>query len=335
MPVLDDDGTIVSDSNAILVYVARKLGRTDWLPEDAKGEAAVQRWLSVAAGELAYGPAAARLVTVFGAKFNPEEVIGRAHTLLGRLEAHLAGRDWLVGERPTIADVALYSYLARSPEGNVDLSGYANVNAYLRRIEALRASFPLSRRRPASRPPRDHACPGAPMCAPDRTGRESIMSDGLAITKSSPWHPGEKAIQRQVGVAERMEEVGRRVVRTFMPDQHRAFFAQIPFIVAAASTVGATPGRRWSPAVPGSSPRRRRQPSTSRCGRIRATRQVRACATATPSGSSGSSFHPPTQPRERHHPRRGDGVLNFAVDQSFGNCRSTFNCASRLRPRPA
>lgn len=143
VPVLDDAGTVVSDSNAILVYVARKLGRTDWLPSDSQGEAAIQRWLSVAAGELAYGPAAARLVTVFGAKFNPEEVIGRAHTLLGRLEAHLTGRDWLVGERPTIADVALYSYLARAPEGNVDLSGYPTVNAYLRRIEALPGFVPF------------------------------------------------------------------------------------------------------------------------------------------------------------------------------------------------
>jgi glutathione S-transferase len=144
VPVLDDHGTVVSDSNAILIYVARKLGRNDWLPEDAAGEAAVQRWLSIAAGELAYGPAAARLVTVFGAKFNPEEVIGRAHTLLGRLEAHLTGRDWLVGERRTIADVALYSYLARAPEGNVDLSGYAKVNAYLRRIEALPGFVPFA-----------------------------------------------------------------------------------------------------------------------------------------------------------------------------------------------
>jgi glutathione S-transferase len=143
VPVLDDDGTVVSDSNAILVYVARKLGRTDWLPDDAEGEAAVQRWLSVAAGELAYGPAAARLVTVFGATFSPEEVIGRAHTLLGRLEAHLTGREWLVGERPTIADVALYSYLARAPEGNVDLSGYPTGNAYLRRIEALPGFVPF------------------------------------------------------------------------------------------------------------------------------------------------------------------------------------------------
>ena len=145
VPVLDDAGTVVPDANAILVYVARKLGRTDWLPEDAVGAAAVQRWLSVAAGELAYGPAAARLVTVFGADFRPAEVIGRAHTLLARLEAHLAGRDWLVGAGPTIADVALYSYLSGAPEGNVDLSGYPDVNAFLRRIEALPGFVPFAR----------------------------------------------------------------------------------------------------------------------------------------------------------------------------------------------
>ncbi len=143
MPVLDDDGTVVSDSNAILVYVARKLGRTDWLPEMPRVRPPCSVWLSVAAGELAYGPAAARLVTVFGANFRPEEVIGRAHTLLGRLEAHLTGREWLVGERPTVADVALYSYLARAPEGNVDTQSYVNVNAFLRRIEALPGFVPF------------------------------------------------------------------------------------------------------------------------------------------------------------------------------------------------
>ncbi|MCP1972731.1 glutathione S-transferase family protein [Bradyrhizobium elkanii] len=137
VPVLDDDGTIISDSNAILVYLATKLDRTDWLPQDAKGAAAVQRWLSVAAGDLAFGPAAARLITVFGAKHNPDDVIARAHVLLKRLEAHLAGRDWLVGAAPTIADVALYSYLSSAPEGNVDLSAYARVTAWLRRIETL------------------------------------------------------------------------------------------------------------------------------------------------------------------------------------------------------
>ncbi|WP_454019931.1 glutathione S-transferase family protein [Azospirillum sp. Marseille-Q6669] len=144
VPVLEDDDVVVSDSNAILVYLAKKAGRSDWLPEDARTAAAVQRWLSVAAGEVAYGPAAARLVTVFGAGFNPDEVIGRAHTLLKRLDSHLSGRDWLVGVQPTIADVAIYSYVARAPEGNVDLSGYPAVNAFLRRVEALPGFVPFA-----------------------------------------------------------------------------------------------------------------------------------------------------------------------------------------------
>lgn len=137
VPVLDDDGTIVADSNAIMVYAARKFGRTDWLPEDPAGAARVQRWLSVAAGLIAFGPAAARLVTIFNAGFNPEEVIARAHSVLTLIEAELDGRDWIAADHPTIADVALYSYIARAPEGNVDLAPYANVNAWLRRIEAL------------------------------------------------------------------------------------------------------------------------------------------------------------------------------------------------------
>ncbi|MDD1509870.1 glutathione S-transferase family protein [Pseudomonas sp. CNPSo 3701] len=137
VPVLEDDGVVVADSNAILVYLAKKTGRTDWLPEDPAGAAAVQRWLSVAAGELAYGPCAARLITVFGADFNAKEVIARAHVLLARLERHLSGRQWLAADHPTIADVALYSYLARAPEGNVDLSAYEQVRAFLARIEAL------------------------------------------------------------------------------------------------------------------------------------------------------------------------------------------------------
>ena len=137
VPLLDDDGVIVPDSNAIMIYAAKKFGRTDWLPEDPAAAAAIQRWLSVAAGQIAFGPAAARLVTIFNAGFNPEEVIGRAHAVLKLIEAELVGRQWIAADHPTIADVALYSYIARAPEGNVDLSAYANVKAWLGRIEAL------------------------------------------------------------------------------------------------------------------------------------------------------------------------------------------------------
>lgn len=137
VPVLVDGDIAIADSNAILVYLARKSGKTDWLPSTPVLEAAVQRWLSVAAGEIAFGPAAARLITVFGVKYNAEERIGRAHSILKLIDEELAGREFIVQSTPTIADVALYSYTARAPEGNVDLSFYPNVNAWLRRVEAL------------------------------------------------------------------------------------------------------------------------------------------------------------------------------------------------------
>jgi len=137
VPVLDDDGAVIADSSAILVYLARKYGRTDWLPEQALAAARIQKWLSVAAGEIAYGPCAARLVTVFGADFRTDEVIARAHRILALIEAELAGRTFLLGDNPVIADVALYSYIANAPEGNVDISAYPSVRAWLARIEAL------------------------------------------------------------------------------------------------------------------------------------------------------------------------------------------------------
>jgi glutathione S-transferase len=137
VPVLEDQGVYIADSNAIMVYAAKKFGRTEWLPEDALGAARVQRWLSVAAGHIAFGPGAARLITIFKAGFNPEEVINRSHAILKLIEAELEGREWIAADRATIADIALYSYIKTAPEGNVDLSDYGNVNQWLARIEAL------------------------------------------------------------------------------------------------------------------------------------------------------------------------------------------------------
>ncbi|MNH07704.1 Disulfide-bond oxidoreductase YfcG [compost metagenome] len=145
VPVIDDSGTVIADSNAILVYLAKKYDNGQWLPEEPVAAARVQRWLSVAAGPLAFGPAAARLVTVFGASFNTDEVIGRAHTLLKVMDAELAKTPFLVGSAPTIADVANYSYTAHAPEGNVSLEPYGNVRAWLARIEALPGFVPMPR----------------------------------------------------------------------------------------------------------------------------------------------------------------------------------------------
>ena len=137
VPVLEDDGLVISESNAILVYLAKRYGAAHWLPDDPAGAAAVERWLSIAAGPLVSGPATARLITVFGAQHDAELAIARSHSLLRILEAELRDRDHLVGSSPTIADVALYTYVAHAPEGNVDLGPYPSVRAWLERIEKL------------------------------------------------------------------------------------------------------------------------------------------------------------------------------------------------------
>jgi len=105
----------------------------------------VQRWLSVAAGQLAYGPCAARLITVFKAPLNADEVIGRARALFEVLDAELEGRTFLVGESPSIADVALYTYTAHAPEGGVSLQPYPHIQAWLARVEALPGFIPMPR----------------------------------------------------------------------------------------------------------------------------------------------------------------------------------------------
>jgi glutathione S-transferase len=71
-------------------------------------------------------------------------VIARSHAVLAQIDAELAGRSWIIGgAQPTIADIALYSYIANAPEGNVDLSGYPQVLAWLRRIEGLSGFVPF------------------------------------------------------------------------------------------------------------------------------------------------------------------------------------------------
>lgn len=144
VPVLDDEEITLADSNAILVYLATKYDPDrNWLPVDAVEASQVQRFLSIAAGPVAYGPATARLVTVFGAQLDHNKAIDTAHNLLKILEAHLQDRDWLATSHPTIADISNYAYIAHAPEGNVSLQEYPNVRAWLKRIENLPGFVPM------------------------------------------------------------------------------------------------------------------------------------------------------------------------------------------------
>jgi glutathione S-transferase len=137
VPVIDDNGVVLADSNAILVYLAIQYGKGQWLPAEPEAQGRVQRWLSVAAGPLHAGPANARLITVFGAALDAEAAISRSHALFKVVEQQLGQSHFLAGEQPTIADIAFYTYVAHAPEGNVSLAEYPQVRAWLASIEAL------------------------------------------------------------------------------------------------------------------------------------------------------------------------------------------------------
>ena len=146
VPVIDDGGVVVADSVAILVYLASRYDHArTWLPGDPVKAARVQRWLSVAQGPVFNGPCAARLVKVFAAPLDHERAVRIATGLFEMLDRELQGRGFLVGDGPTLADVALYSYIAHAPEGGVSLEPYPEIRAWLTRVEALPGFEPMPR----------------------------------------------------------------------------------------------------------------------------------------------------------------------------------------------
>lgn len=146
VPLLLDSGRFVADSNAILVYLATKYDPSGlWFPSKPEKATLVQQMLSLAAGPIASGPAAARLITLFGADYNPETTIGNAHSVLENFESILEDRQWLAGDHVTIADVANYAYIAHAPEGNVALTAYPNIVKWLDRVEALPKFVPMQK----------------------------------------------------------------------------------------------------------------------------------------------------------------------------------------------
>lgn len=139
VPVLQDGDLTLWDSQAILVYLARRYGPA-WLPEEA---AEIFSWLSVASNEIGNGPAGVRRIHRFGRQ--EDEAAGRAlcEKVFGVLDSHLSSRDWLVGSAPSIADLACYPYLALAPEGKFATDPYPAVGRWFKRIESLPGYIPL------------------------------------------------------------------------------------------------------------------------------------------------------------------------------------------------
>jgi ferredoxin-NADP reductase/predicted pyridoxine 5'-phosphate oxidase superfamily flavin-nucleotide-binding protein len=142
-----------------------------------------------------------------------------------------------------------------------------------------------------------------------------------ASLSPSPWHDGEVALQRSAGVAERMADVGRRVIRDYMPDQHREFFAQLPFVVLgsvdAQGDVWATlranaPGFMRSPEPKSLSVNLARDPGDP---------ADQGFDDGAAIGLLGIELH--TRRRNRMNgtiSRQGAAHFTIAVGQSYGNC---------------
>lgn len=142
----------------------------------------------------------------------------------------------------------------------------------------------------------------------------------MKFTKLPTWHEGETFIQEKIGVKERMASVGQRVVRDFMPDQHRDFYAQLPFIVlgsvdqagdAWATFVEGQPGFMSSPSPVVLDIAAHRDPSDP---------ASEGLAEGLPIGLLGIEMHTRRRNRMNGFVPTIDGGFRVDVDQSFGNC---------------
>jgi glutathione S-transferase len=137
VPTLDDDGTVVWDSMAVLVYLARKYGGEKWLPSSAEGMAEVMQWLALMENESLYGLAKARIICKFKYAGNLDEAKALGRKALDVMERRLASHAWLASDHPTIADVGCFPYVALAHEGEIALDDQRNVGAWVARVKAL------------------------------------------------------------------------------------------------------------------------------------------------------------------------------------------------------
>jgi glutathione S-transferase len=148
VPVIEDGDVTLADSNAILVYLASRYDESRrYYPREALPAAEVQRWLSVAAGELRYGPGNLRALALLKAPVDKAAAERASAQILPVIEARLAAHEWLVGEHVTIADLAIYTYSVLAPEGGLSLEPYPALRAWHARVEALPGFVPMTRAR--------------------------------------------------------------------------------------------------------------------------------------------------------------------------------------------
>ena len=142
IPVLEDEGDVIADSMAILIYLARRYA-PEWLPSTPLEFARVMEWLAIAADELQYGAANARRIHKLGVAGDLASAQRLSIKGLKLLESHLTSHLWLADAHPTIADIACYPYVELVPEGGIELAPYPAIQQWMARIQQLPGYQPM------------------------------------------------------------------------------------------------------------------------------------------------------------------------------------------------
>ncbi|KAF7781088.1 glutathione S-transferase [Pseudoalteromonas rubra] len=138
IPVLVDGDTVITDSHAILFYLARQYDPARaWYPTDLATQVEIQRWFALSASELCTGPVALRGIRVLGKPGNEAHAMQQTLRLFSLLSTQLEQSPWLAGETPTLADIALYSYTALIAKLEPSLRDFPRVLDWLARFEQL------------------------------------------------------------------------------------------------------------------------------------------------------------------------------------------------------
>jgi len=136
-PVLLDGVNTIYDSHAILVYLAAKYANQSWYSQDPYEMGLIQEWLSFSSNEIANSLNIARLKYKFNADVDWDLAQKKSILVLKLVDQHLKTRDWLELDRPTIADLACYPYIALASEGKIDIQPFLNVYRWIQNVQNL------------------------------------------------------------------------------------------------------------------------------------------------------------------------------------------------------
>lgn len=138
VPVLEHEGERLSQSGVILDYLVERTG--EFGPRDLRERREIWRWILFDNHKFTSYFATLRFMVGIQKSGDPaviEFLEGRVKSAYAIVDKHLAGRDFMLGERPTIADISMAGYLYYPEETGFDRTAFPNVEAWARRIAAL------------------------------------------------------------------------------------------------------------------------------------------------------------------------------------------------------